>query len=462
LDLAQVDDEPSQVAQKLADISVTPKEDNVDQPTLAVKATKLLESEAQPVITVDADTPYQNAKVTQFDDLKLSKDILQGVAELNYVRPSQIQALAIPAIMANPPQHFIGQAQSGSGKTAAFGICMLSKVDRKVEAVQSICVAHTRELTRQIHDNISKLAKFTEPKIQVLLALPDTIQKLPSSTVKHHVVVSTPGTLLHLMEKGMVVPTSVKIFVLDEADELLRLQTGAENQAKKIIRRLNPQQICLFSATYNDTVKKFANSLVKFTVRIEIPPEKLSLEKLYQFYIRCATPSGEDIRLKVLESILQVVTVGQTIIFVHTIETGKRVQKLLQSKGFEISFLYGKGNDENQRDDTIDLFRKGKTRVLISTNVIARGLDVLGVSLVVNYDIPMDKDAKPDPETYLHRIGRSARWKNSGLAITFVHDKASFEKLKYIADHFQKEIKQRDPESVNGLDEELKSYGFQD
>jgi len=164
----------------------------------------------------------------------------------------------------------------------------------------------------------------------------------------------------------------------------------------------------------------------------------------------------------VLEKIISTVTVGQTIIFVHTIETGKRVHKLLQSKGHAISILYGKGMEESKRDETIDQFRKGRDRVLISTNVIARGLDVLKVSLVINYDVPMDKDGQPDPETYLHRIGRSARWKNPGVAITFVHDRHSFEKLKFIADHFQKEIKQKEISFVDTLDEELKKYGITD
>jgi len=435
----------------------------VDQPTVAVKATQLNESAQEPKITVETDSPYQSVKITEFRELKLSESILQGVAELNYNRPSQIQALAIPAILANPPQNFLGQAQSGSGKTAAFGLSMLGRVDENLEEVQGVCIAPTRELTRQIHDNISKLAKFT--KVHVLLALPDTAQKLPNA-VKSHIIVSTPGTFISMMENRKFDSKKIKIFVLDEADELLKVAGSTnENQAKKIITRLGAKcQICLFSATYNNKVLEFANALVRAKVKIEIPPEKLTLDKLYQSFIRCTGPAPkfEDIRLKVLDTILSTVTVGQTIIFVHKIETGKKVFELMKAKGHSLSLLFGRGMEENQRDDIIDSFRSGRNRTLISTNVIARGLDVLRVSLVINFDVPMDKDENPEPETYLHRIGRSARWQNPGLAITFVHDKDSYEKMVLIAQHFRKEISQRSAESVEQLNGELKEYGITD
>jgi len=236
-----------------------------------------------------------------------------------------------------------------------------------------------------------------------------------------------------------------------------------ENQAKKIIQRLAPRcQICLFSATFNTKVRDFANALVKAKVKIEIPPEKLSLDKLYQFFVRCTGQHSEDLRLQVLDDILSTVTVGQTIIFVHTIETGKKILDLMKKKGHALDLLYGRGMEENKRDDIIDAFRFGRNRTLVSTNVIARGLDVLRVSLVINYDVPMDQEGKPDPETYLHRIGRSARWQNPGLAITFVHDKYSYDKICAIANHFTKEIKSRTPESLKQLDKELRDYGISD
>jgi len=224
-------------------------------------------------------------------------------------------------------------------------------------------------------------------------------------------------------------PAQIKIFVLDEADELIKEDPTTQNHAKTVMKRLSPKcQLCLFSATFSDKVKEFANSLVKAKVKIEIPPEKLSLDKLFQFFVRCTDSNGKDTRLDALDKILSTVTVGQTIIFVHTIATGKEVHRLMEQKKHSLSLLYGQNLDKAKRDEIIDDFRFGRNRVLISTNVIARGLDVLRTSLVINYDVPMDRDGGPDPETYLHRIGRSARWKNPGLAITFVHDKYSYEK----------------------------------
>jgi len=372
--------------------------------------------------------------------------------EMKYDRPSQIQATAIPAILANPVQNFIGQAQSGSGKTAAFSLSILSRIDERLRDLQAIIVAPTRELTRQIYDNVVSLAKHTQ--IQSLCVLKNTKLSRP---IYQQVIVSTPGSILHAIEKKYVDTKYVRIFVLDEADELLRLQQGG-NQSEKILKRLPEScQICLFSATFNEMVREFANKIIKSPkIKILIPPEKLSLDKLSQYYIKC---KNEQHKLEVLDKIFGNVSVGQTIIFVHTREKARYLYHFMKEKGHEISVLHGEML-EDERDTTMDNFRVGANRVLISTNLLARGLDVLKVSLVINFDVPMDKNNRADPETYLHRIGRSARWKNPGLAISFVHDRESDDKLKEIAGRYNKIIKELSADQLEMVAQMLEQMGI--
>jgi len=228
------------------------------------------------------------------------------------------------------------------------------------------------------------------------------------------------------------------MFVLDEADEMLN-QQGMGNQSLKIHKRLPKTcQFLLFSATYNDGVAVFADKIVPNPkAKIYIPPEKLTLDKLAQFQIVCR---DQEHKYQVLDEVYNYVSVGQSIIFVATRATARKLGEYMKAHKHEVSLLYGLEMAAHERDRVIDSFRAGKTRVLVTTNVLARGVDVLQVSLVVNFDVPTDREGRPDPETYLHRIGRSARYGHSGIAINLVHDAASKGALDHIAQHFQKQI----------------------
>jgi len=249
------------------------------------------------------------------------------------------------------------------------------------------------------------------------------------------------------------------MIVIDEADEMLFNQ-GGDTQTKKILSKFTKKaQLCLFSATYNDKVKEFIHNYIPAPqIEITVPVEKLSLDKLEQYYIDC---KQDDKKLDMLERLYAHVSVGQSIIFTQTRRQATIVKKYLKEKGHEASILHGGGKYFALRDKIIDSFKKGQARILVTTNLLARGVDVLQVSLVVNYDLPTNADKTPDLDTYLHRIGRSARYGKPGLAINFVHDDESRTMIQKISEHYKKEIvsiTENDFDKIDEIMERLASY----
>jgi len=384
-----------------------------------------------------------------FKDLNLTPELLKGVEEMGYVSPSKIQGLAIPVIQKG--QNIIGQAQSGTGKTAAFCLGMLSRIRHDLQQPQALCVSPTRELAMQTFDVLSKLAKFTN--VQPFLLIPDVV--MPQGQITNQIIVGTPGKFLDCLEKRRNLNTkNVVIFVLDEADQMfLDSGTGknvnSSNQAiaTKIISKLPSRdgskmrvvasQMCFFSATFSESVQHFVESHVpQPTTRIYIPPNKLSIDKLFQYYIKCP---GEDARFAVLDSIYQRITNGQSIIFVETRKQAQLVYQRMKAAQHEVSIIHGGDMQTKERDAVMLKFRNGENRILITTNLLSRGIDVLSVALVVNFDLPFVKGKEglePDFETYLHRIGRSARFGQIGVAINLVYDQTSFNILQGLKHYF--------------------------
>jgi ATP-dependent RNA helicase DDX19/DBP5 len=380
-----------------------------------------------------------------FKDLNLTPELLKGIEEMGYVSPSKIQGLAIPVIQKG--QNIIGQAQSGTGKTAAFCLGMLSRIRHDLQQPQALCVSPTRELAMQTFDVLSKLSKFTT--VQPFLLIPDVV--MPQQ-ITNQIIVGTPGKFLDCLEKRRNLNTkNVMIFVLDEADQMF-LDSGknvnSSNQAiaQKIIsklpvrdssKRVVASQMCFFSATFSESVQQFVESHVpQPTTRIYIPPNKLSIDKLFQYYIKC---QGEDARFAVLDSIYQRITNGQSIIFVETRKQAQLVYQRMKAAQHEVSIIHGGDMQTKERDAVMLKFRNGENRILITTNLLSRGIDVLSVALVVNFDLPFVKGAngpEPDYETYLHRIGRSARFGQIGVAINLVYDQNSFNLLQGLKHYF--------------------------
>lgn len=382
---------------------------------------------------VDASI-YKSAST--FEALGLSKQLLNGVYDMKFTAPSKIQAQALPIMLAPPFPNLIGQAHHGSGKTATFSLGVLSRVDATKAFTQAIVVVPTRELALQVHSVMEKLAKYTEIKILLAVKAHEKEDK-PKGKVTEQVVVGTPGTIMARLTKREIDSRSVLMMVANEADQMIA-QDGLGDQTVRIKKLLNPKcQILLFSATFDAQVRNFAKAIASNAVEIAVKTEELSLDSIKQYWMNCA---NENDKYVTLTNIFGLLEIGQSIIFVHTVATAKELANRMRKDGYTVSLLHGKDMLPQERDKVMEDFRQGKTTVLITTNVLARGIDVLSVTLVVNFDVPLNKFGRPDPETYIHRIGRSGRFGRKGVAINLVYNDKSRRDLEAIAKHFAKKI----------------------
>lgn len=377
-------------------------------------------------LQADPNSPLYSVK--SFEELGLSPELLKGLYAMKFNKPSKIQEKALPLLISNPPKNMIGQSQSGTGKTAAFSLTMLSRVDVNDPNTQCICLSPTRELARQTLEVITTMGKFT--KVTTQLVVPQAMGK--NQGTQAHIVVGTPGCLLDMIKRKLLSTGKVKVFVLDEADNMLDGQ-GLASQCIRVKKVLPTScQLVLFSATFPTEVRKYAEKFVPNANSLELKQEELNVDAIKQLYMDC---DSEQHKAEVLSELYGLLTIGSSIIFVKTKATANKLYAKMKSEGHACSILHS-DLDNSERDKLIDDFREGRSKVLITTNVLARGIDIASVSMVVNYDIPVDKDDKPDPSTYLHRIGRTGRFGRVGVAVSFVHDKKSYEDLEQIRSYF--------------------------
>ncbi|RLO08358.1 hypothetical protein DYB28_005053 [Aphanomyces astaci] len=297
--------------------------------------------------------------------------------------------------------NLIGQAQSGSGKTATFVLGMLYRATKDTtKRVQSLCLAPTRELARQIMAVVTVMGSFCG--IETFLAIPgNEVEKGQHITAQ--IVVGTPGRVESLVKKRTLDLTHLK----------------------KMVPNHNT---------------------------IMVKKERLSLDEIKQFWIDC---KSQNQKAEVLSDLFGLLNVGKSVIFVHTRETAKKVTANMREKGHKVGILHGADMAKEVRDQVLDDFRLGTTKVLITTNVLARGIDVMGVSLVINYDIPVNREGHPDPETYLHRIGRTGRFGRKGAAINFVYDTKSKMDLAFIENYYEKKIEEAPVDDLEALEKLL-------
>uniref|UniRef100_A0A672NQ24 RNA helicase n=1 Tax=Sinocyclocheilus grahami TaxID=75366 RepID=A0A672NQ24_SINGR len=383
------------------------------------------------VLQRDPNSPLYSVKT--FEELRLKPQLLKGVYEMGFNRPSKIQENALPMMLAEPPQNLIAQSQSGTGKTAAFVLAMLSHVDPSLKWPQCLCISPTYELALQTGKVIEQMGKFYS---EVKLAYAVRGHKMDRGVkIKEQIVIGTPGTVLDWCVKlKLIDPKKIKVFVLDEADVMIATQ-GHQDQSIRIQRMLPKGcQMLLFSATFEDSVWKFAERVVPDPNIIKLKREEETLDTIKQYYVLCN--SKED-KFNALCNIYGAITIAQAMIFCHTRKTANWLAGQLSKEGHQVALLSGEMVVE-QRAAVIERFRDGKEKVLITTNVCARGIDVEQVSVVINFDLPLDKDGNPDNETYLHRIGRTGRFGKRGLAVNMVDSQRSMEILKTYEKHFSK------------------------
>jgi len=342
-----------------------------------------------------------------FDEMNLKHELLKGIYAYGFERPSTIQKRAIiPAILG---RDLIAQAQSGTGKTATFSIALLQKIDPRISQVQALVVAPTRELASQICKVVGDIGRYMGIKACVCIGgtnVTDDNQAL-SNTV--HVVVGTPGRIFDLICKGILKTDQIKMFTLDEADEML--SRGFKQQIYDIFCKLpSDVQVSLFSATMPIEVLEVTKRFMREPVKILVKTDELTLEGIRQFYVNV---EREEYKFETLCDLYETASITQCVIFLNTRRSVDLLQERLIENNFSVGSLHGELS-QAERDLTVNDFKSGLTRVLITTDIFSRGIDIQQVSLVINYDLPTNR------EKYLHRIGRSGRFGRKGVAINLV------------------------------------------
>ena len=355
------------------------------------------------------ETNYDNV-VYKFDDLNLKPNIVRGIFGYGYETPSAIQQRAILPITEG--RDVLAQAQSGTGKTATFTISALQRINENEKATQALILAPTRELALQIKNVITAIGLYLKVTVHASIggtSMSDDIEAFRSGV---QIVVGTPGRVLDMIERRYFKTDKVKMFSLDEADEML--SSGFKEQIYNIFRLLpETTQIVLLSATMPQDVLEVTTKFMNNPVRILVKKDELTLEGIKQFYINVEL---EDYKFDCLCDLYDSISVTQAVIFCNTRSKVEFLTNKLREQHFTVSAIHA-DLPQAERDTIMKEFRSGSSRILISTDLLARGIDVQQVSLVINYDLPANK------ENYIHRIGRGGRFGRKGVAINFVTDR---------------------------------------
>ena len=365
--------------------------------------------------------------VETFDELGLKSDLLRGIYGYGFEKPSIIQQKAILPIIKG--RDVIAQAQSGTGKTAAFAIGTLQLIEQENDELQCLVLSPTRELANQTSIVYQFLGEYLNIKITLLiggLKVGGDINKLKENP---QIIVGSPGRVLDLIRRKRISLSYLKSFVLDEADEML--SKGFLDTIREIISLIpTTTKILLFSATMPRDIVELTTHFMKEPAKILVKNEELTLEGIKQYYVYL---KKED-KMEVLFQIYRGIEIAQAIIYCNTKKTVENVCEDLKKKGHMISAIHG-DLKQIERDAVMKDFRSGVTRVLVTTDLLARGIDVYQVSLVINYEMPKEK------ETYIHRIGRSGRFGRKGTAINFITPPEK-DKLLEIQDFYNTNLEQ--------------------
>merc|ERR1712212_602112 len=342
-----------------------------------------------------------------FDDMNLKEELLRGIYAYGFEKPSAIQQRAIvPCIKG---MDVIAQAQSGTGKTATFSIAILEKIDTSLRECQALILAPTRELAQQIQKVVMSLGDYMDAQCHACIGGTSVREDMRKLEGGQHIVVGTPGRVYDMISRKVLRTQDIQQFVLDEADEML--SRGFKDQIYDAFRHLNKEiQVILLSATMPTDVLDVTTRFMRKPVKILVKKEELTLDGIRQFYI---SVEREEWKLDTLCDLYETLTITQAVIFCNTRRKVDWLTEKMHSKDFTVSAMHG-DMDQKERDVIMREFRSGSSRVLITTDLLARGIDVQQVSLVINYDLPTNR------ENYIHRIGRGGRFGRKGVAINFV------------------------------------------
>jgi len=342
-----------------------------------------------------------------FDDMGFKKEVLDGIYAYGFEKPSAIQQRAImPAVQGHD---VIAQAQSGTGKTATFSISILQRLDMSIRECQALVLAPTRELAQQIQKVVLALGDFLHVSCHACIGGTNVQEDMRKLDAGVQLIVGTPGRVFDMISRGALRVQECKMFVLDEADEMLN--HGFKDQIYEVFRFMPTTcQVVLLSATMPDEVLEVTKNFMRDPIRILVKRDEVTLEGIKQFYVSI---DREEHKLDTLCDLYETVTITQAVIFCNTRRKVDWLTERMHQRDFTVSAMHG-DMDQKERDVIMRQFRTGSSRVLITTDLLARGIDVHQVSLVINYDLPTNR------ENYIHRIGRGGRFGRKGVAINFL------------------------------------------
>lgn len=368
-------------------------------------------TEEKPLTSVDGTIESNYDEVaTTFDQMNLKPEITRGVFGLGFEAPSAIQQRAIMPIVAG--RDVLAQAQSGTGKTATFSISALQRIDEKEKKTQALIMAPTRELALQIQRVVVSLALHMDVTVHACIGGKSVGEDIEALKAGAQIVVGTPGRVFDMIERGYFKTKDVKMFIMDEADEML--SAGFKEQIYKVFQYLpETTQAVLLSATMPKDVLDVTTKFMRNPVRILVKKDELTLEGIKQFYVNV---EKDEYKLMCLIDLYDSISVTQAVIFCNTRRRVEMLTEELTNQKFTVSSIHSDMSQQD-RDKIMAEFRTGSSRILICTDLLARGIDVQQVSLVINYDLPDNN------ENYIHRIGRSGRFGRKGVAINLLADK---------------------------------------
>jgi translation initiation factor 4A len=368
-------------------------------------------------------------EVSSWDQLDLKDNLLRGVYGYGFENPSPIQKKAIRPIMTG--KDVIAQAQSGTGKTGAFTVSAIQRIDETVNEIQGLILAPTRELAIQIHSVTSTMGTFVENlSCSLLIGGRSIDQDVKELEKGPQIVVGTPGRVHDLIRRRKINTKTIKLIVLDEADEML--SSGFKEQIYNIFQFLGSNvQIALFSATLPLEIQTITEKFMRDPIEILVKTESVTLEGIQQYYVAI---ENDTQKYETLKDLFQSISVNQCIIYCNSINRVTDLYEALTKDNFPVCCIHS-GMEKEERMKAYKEFTSGSSRVLISTNLTARGIDVQQVSTVINFDIPKDI------HTYIHRIGRSGRWGRKGMGINFI-TRMDIGKIKEIEGYYCTQIEE--------------------
>jgi translation initiation factor 4A len=342
-----------------------------------------------------------------FEDLNINDDLLRGIYSYGFEKPSNIQYKSLPIF--DSGKDMIAQSQSGTGKTGAFSIGVLNNIDTNLKKTQYIILTPTHELAKQIYSVIENLGARMDISICKVIGKTNINESIRELQKEPQIIVATPGRLFDMINKRHIFTDNIKTLVIDEADEML--SSGFMEVLQNIIRCMPKTcQMCLFSATMPQEIIDLTEHFMNNPEKLLINRDELTLEGIKQFYIDLKQYNW---KFDVLYDIYETINVTQSIIYVNSKNVLNNLYDRLTRDSFPVSYIHGDMHS-SEREKNLSDFKNGTTRIMLSTDLLSRGIDIQQLSLVINFDLPRNK------ETYIHRIGRSGRYGRKGTAINFV------------------------------------------